>query len=365
MNNEAWTQIVSTEVCIDLTSLIFNLAVIALTWAKRRGRRQTTKPRRAGRLGQWSESTVCAPGACETLPLAAMRQGCQPQHLGGIQEQCRRLRQLKKSAFLFICLFSVCWFCFSSCITLLQDIVGICLLRGCHSGILTCMKRAASWQLNPTGQQINWKLVNKTCTSPLAWQTASLESSSELSVFVGFNLSERTDCLVMLIGLFLGALSPLQNMSTSNERHGCLMSGQASSGGWCDYCPRQQHWRGSLLSCENILLYITLVNKIKFSPSLFLHTCRYCVALMDTDNQLWLFGLARCVIHRPDFVLWKPGWVAPLLLTSKRQINDKWKCNIGSEQLRWFLCHCSSPVVHVRCQNWYIISKPTRVVRVF
>lgn len=31
MNNEAWTQIVSTEVCIDLMSLIFNLAVIALT----------------------------------------------------------------------------------------------------------------------------------------------------------------------------------------------------------------------------------------------------------------------------------------------------------------------------------------------
>lgn len=31
MNNEAWTQIVTTEVCIDLTSLIFNLAVIALT----------------------------------------------------------------------------------------------------------------------------------------------------------------------------------------------------------------------------------------------------------------------------------------------------------------------------------------------
>lgn len=31
MNNETWTQIVSTEVCIDLMSLIFNLSMIALT----------------------------------------------------------------------------------------------------------------------------------------------------------------------------------------------------------------------------------------------------------------------------------------------------------------------------------------------
>lgn len=31
MNNEAWTQIVISEVCIDLVPLIFNLKVIALT----------------------------------------------------------------------------------------------------------------------------------------------------------------------------------------------------------------------------------------------------------------------------------------------------------------------------------------------
>lgn len=30
MNNEAWAQIVSFEVCIDLVSLIFNLEVIVL-----------------------------------------------------------------------------------------------------------------------------------------------------------------------------------------------------------------------------------------------------------------------------------------------------------------------------------------------
>lgn len=113
MNNEAWTQIVSSEVCIDLVSLIFNLEVIALTCELKgedRGRLRKHEKREG-----WGSEVEVLPNASGVWA-SEIRE--EPSFSGArisatafreIREQCQRLTQLSRqeSALFFFLFFSL------------------------------------------------------------------------------------------------------------------------------------------------------------------------------------------------------------------------------------------------------------------
>jgi len=99
MNHEAWTQIVSSEVCIDLVSSIFNLEVTALMCeldGEDRGRLRKQEKREGG-VAKWKYCRVQVESglqeSMQSLPLAATGAKISATAFRGSQEQCQRLTQ--------------------------------------------------------------------------------------------------------------------------------------------------------------------------------------------------------------------------------------------------------------------------------